>query len=738
MKKKIIIGLTIFSIFFLIGGIYIISTIETSTSTLDNLITLHQVEILREHLLIQIKRVQSDIHLKNTRFARKTDTIIANVQSMEYVANSCFGCHHTSDVYHRLTNLKKEIVEYKKTISRVFTISANTLRLEEEENRAFLKGEELVSMVNNMISMASTNLELKTNASLKDIARTKTVLYILVSLGPISTAILAIIFITGFNKPINILLQATRKLKERDLNYKIEGLTGEFGEVAASMNEMSNSLNEYMHKIQESEKRYRLLFESAGDAIFILDTEGENAGRIISANKAAAEMHGYTVDELLEMNIVRDIDIPEAAKDAEERIQRIMNGEWIKEETTHLRKDGTIFPVEISAGLFEFMNHKYILAFDRDISQRKKAEEKVREQVEFLHTLMNTIPLPIFYKDKNGSYTGCNNAFEDLTGTPRAQIIGKTVYAHAPKEIADMFNKKDQELFKTPGKQIYESRIKKGDNDIRDVIFYKASFLDAKNEVSGLIGTILDITERKHTESVLQRAEQMKIVGELAAGFAHEIKNPLTGIKAIVEVLSQEPSLSMDDRDSITKTIEEIKRIESLIKNLLNFAKPPKPFMLETSINEVLDKTLVFVMKYPAISANTTIKVTKDYDTNIPHTMADPFQLQQIFMNLLLNAVDSLSDKGGIISLKTLYDSSLHLIVIEISDTGEGLDRETKEKIFQPFFTTRTKGTGLGLAITKRLVEQHGGDISVTSTQGEGAIFRISLPVRSGIEVKTT
>ncbi|MBI5206973.1 MAG: PAS domain S-box protein [Candidatus Firestonebacteria bacterium] len=128
----------------------------------------------------------------------------------------------------------------------------------------------------------------------------------------------------------------------------------------------------------ESERRYRMLFENAGDAIFILDAEGENAGKIIAANKAAADMHGYTIKEILTKNI-KDLDTPESAKDFSKRVNRILTNEWVKEEIFHQKKDGNIFPVEISAGLFELDNHKYFMAFDRDISDRYKMEESLKK-----------------------------------------------------------------------------------------------------------------------------------------------------------------------------------------------------------------------------------------------------------------------------------------------------------------------------------------------------------------------
>ncbi len=604
MKKKIIIGLVVFSMIFLLGGIYIITTIETATSKLDNLIKLHQVEILREHLLIQIKRVQSDLNLKNTRFARNIDTVINNVRDMERMSNTCFECHHTRDMMHRLNNMKNDVNEYKKAISRVFTIRSNIERLEAEEDKAFIIGTHLTTKVNTMINLASMKLEEKTHLSLKEITQTKFILYVLVFLAPFFAAGLGYMFTRGFTKPVNVLLNATRKIESGDLDFRIEDLKDEFGEVATSFNEMSDSINKYMHEIRESENRYRTLFESAGDAIFILDTEGENAGRIVSANKAAADMHGYTVDELEGMNIIRDLDTPDSAEDSPARIQRMLGGKWISMEINHRKKDGTIFPVEVSAGLLEYMDHKYILAFDRDI------------------------------------------------------------------------------------------------------------------------------TERKQVENALRRAEQMKIVGEWAAGLAHEIKNSLAGIKISVEVLIEELDVPEESREFIFRAIEEIKKIESLLKSLLNFAKPPKPSFSLTDVNDVIEKTADFLYKKPAPNKSVKVNIIKDLDANLPKTLADPMQLQQIFLNLFLNAFQAMPD-GGALNIKTFYDANIEEILIEVRDSGRGIDNKARNNIFQPFFTTKSKGTGLGLAITKQLIEQHGGEICFDSIKDKGTSFYISLPVNT-------
>lgn len=229
----------------------------------------------------------------------------------------------------------------------------------------------------------------------------------------------------------------------------------------------------------------------------------------------------------------------------------------------------------------------------------------------------------------------------------------------------------------------------------------------------------------------MQRTERMVAFGELSAGLAHEIKNPLAGIKVSMEVLSGTSNISEDDRAIMLRMAEEIKRIELLIKSLLNFAKPPKPQLMATDINNILDKTIEFSLRHPFfISHNTTaINVVKNFDMSLPDVTADPMQLEQAFMNLLLNAIDAMPD-GGILNVKTSYDTALNSAGIEISDTGKGMDKGVKDKIFQPFFTTKSKGTGLGLAITKQLIAQHGGDISVESSIGKGTSFKIILPVK--------
>jgi PAS domain S-box-containing protein len=726
VKKRIVIGLTVFAMIFFIGGLYIVFSINRATSTLDRLIVLHQVEILREHLLIEIRKVQSDLNLKNTRYARGVDAMVSDVRNMDEVSKTCFDCHHEPDVEKRLHDMAQHVELYKNALSRVMTMHANVGRMDAEEDNTFKIGEELVGKVNSMIALATASLQKKTDESLRSIRNTKYVLYALVGIEPFLALGLAYIFVGGFTKPIRILVDATRKLKGGNLDHRIEGLHNEFGELADSINEMSGELTAHIKKLGESEKRYRMLFESAGDAIFVIEAEPPNRGRLIAANRAAADMHGYSVDELIGMNI-SDMDTPDEARLVSDRIGRMLKGEWLKDELTHKRKDGSIFPVEISAGLLELDGHRYILAFDRDITERKKAEEALRLSEEKFSKAFRASPDWITISMiEDGCYVEVNDAFERLSGYGRDEILGRTalelgIWAD-PREREEMVGILNKEGMIRNREVHFRTRSGKILNMLQssEIIVY-----DGRRCT---IYVSRDITERRNAELMMQRAEQMKAVGEVAVGLAHEIKNPLAGIKSSIEVIHDESACMGEDREILMKVIREIRRIEMLLKDLLNFARPPRPQLALVNLNSILIGTLELSIDAGG-APSPGITVVRDFDSHLPETMADPMQMKQVFLNLILNAVDAMSEHGTL-RISTRYDETSRTIGIVVADSGKGIEQELMGKLFHPFFTTKPKGTGLGLAISKRLIEEHGGTISVQSTPGEGTTFAIKIPVK--------
>jgi len=254
MKKKIILGLTAYSVLFLFMGLYIVYTIQVGTAKLNEIIRLHQVEILREQFLIQVKRVQADLTLKHTNYSRRSDVVLRDVRNIELLIDGCFGCHHSVAVEAGIDDLHNSTHLYKDAVSRVLTIQAGTARMVNEEDVAFRAGEELTKKVHDMVALTNARLNAKTEKALTDIARSKNLLYVLLAMGPLLSLGLASVFIRGFTTPVNRLLEATRILKAGNLDHKVEGLKEEFGELASSFNEMGDSIKGQMHRMREAEQ----------------------------------------------------------------------------------------------------------------------------------------------------------------------------------------------------------------------------------------------------------------------------------------------------------------------------------------------------------------------------------------------------------------------------------------------------------------------------------------------------
>ncbi len=723
MKKRIVISLCIVVVLFAAGGAYLITGIETATSKLGRLVKLHQVEILREHLLIQIHKVQADFLLMDSSFASGHEAVAANLSNLQTISTTCTDCHHRPPVQIRIDRLLKEIDGVRENLQTLLTSQAAGRRSLMRQ-MAYQMLEHLEIQVNGMIHMATSKLSAETDSSLSDITRSKTILYGLVVLTPLVAGGLVFYFMRAMTGPIQLLLDATRRIKSGDLNHRIEGLDREFGEVATSFNQMSEALKLKMYQLAESEKRYRMLFESAGDAIFIMEAEGDGLGRILAANQAAADMHGYTVEEMQQMNI-GDLDTPEEAKKVPERVGRMMTGEWVTAEISHRRKDGTVFPVEISAGLMELEGHKFILAFDRDITERREMEDKLRQSEKEWIDTFNTITDMVTLHDKDFNILKANNAARrmlDLDSVQGAERKCFNRYHGKTEPPEDCASCRCFRTGKPAAYEVYEPHLNKL-LEIRAIPRF-----DDQGQLSGILHVSRDITERKRIEENLQRAEQMKLVGEWATALAHEIKNPLAGIKVAVEVLAEELETE-EDRTVVKRAVQQIKRIEKLLKSLLNFAKPPIPQPAVTDLNALLARTIAFAVKNPSRrgGSDTRFKISKNFDADLPWISIDPVQFQQIFLNLILNAIDSMPE-GGELLVATGHEISKNVITVEIADTGKGIDEDDLERIFQPFFTTKKKGTGLGLPITKRLVEQHSGRISVSSAPGLGTKFCIELP----------
>lgn len=259
---------------------------------------------------------------------------------------------------------------------------------------------------------------------------------------------------------------------------------------------------------------------------------------------------------------------------------------------------------------------------------------------------------------------------------------------------------------------------------------------ESGNEVRALSRSIRGLIEDidhsqsalEKSEEVLLQAEKMALVGKLAAGTAHSIRNPLTSVKMRLFSLSRSLELDADQKEDFEVISEEINHVETIVQNFLEFSKPPKLKKKSLCPSDVIDLAIK-LLRHRLESYGVNIKVNRQGP--LPNIDADPEQLKEVLFNIILNACEEMKGDGSIVIheeqgfLKALGE----IAVIRLSDNGPGIPKSLQDKIFQPFFTTKEEGTGLGLSIASRIIEQHGGFIDLISKEGEGATFVIVLPV---------
>ena len=259
--------------------------------------------------------------------------------------------------------------------------------------------------------------------------------------------------------------------------------------------------------------------------------------------------------------------------------------------------------------------------------------------------------------------------------------------------------------------------------------------IKAKGEIKDLADAFNDMIQQlrrlRHLEEELRIKDRLAALGELAAGVAHEIRNPLVIIKNSAQILGDRFHGQNDNKELTQYIIEETDRLNRVVTSFLDFARPQKSNLEINQIAPIIDRTLQ--MTNMEISKN-HIEVYKSFRKNLPPVMVDAEQMHQVFLNLILNAIGAMPD-GGRLEIKTAIrrddNKSMKLMEISFKDTGCGIPKDVTDKVFNPFFTTKSEGTGLGLAIAHKIIENHDGTIEVESQEGKGSIFSVYIPINS-------
>ncbi|MEN6444409.1 MAG: PAS domain S-box protein [Methanoregula sp.] len=523
------------------------------------------------------------------------------------------------------------------------------------------------------------------------------------------------------NTPVNIcpLTHHTNENITETQEVHLDSLNGDFLISVSSLHDVTGNITGSVHlmrditerkraerALQESEAKYRAIVETSPNIIWEIDPDG----KFVYISPQSELLLGYTRKELEHASIM-DL-YPPGKRDWIRNYLTAQNTSVQSFEVVavhHQTKEKIILEIYSKP---VFGETGILLGFRGmavDITQRKKAQKELAESERFLHRLIETISNPIFYKDKNGNYTGCNTAFLEYIGLPREKVIGKSVYDTAPKDLADIYSAKDRELFTSPGTESYEAKARHADGTMHDVIFNKTTLTDSEGHVEGLVGVIIDITDRKKMEGAIRAANEK--LNMLSSITRHDILNKLTGLRAYLELtreLSTDPQLLA----FIAREEEAAEAIERQIEFTRFYqdigVKDPAWVDVEKSIRSSTSQ-----LPLDGIGIDITFSGFELY--------ADPL-IEKVFYNLIEN---SLRHGGHVTQIGFLINESGQEMKLVYYDNGVGIADEDKKKLFSKGFG---KHTGLGLFLTREILAITGLSITENGTPGTGARFEILVP----------
>ena len=478
---------------------------------------------------------------------------------------------------------------------------------------------------------------------------------------------------------------------------------------------------------KKAEEKLQTILKTALDGFWLTNLEG----KILEVNDSYCQMIGYTREELLKMS-TQDLEAVESPEEVAQHIKRLFKKGYDSFVSQHKRKDGRIIDVEISVNYLD-VGEGQIFVFARDITERKQAEKALRESQKFSSGLLESSPNPIFVLNPDTSIRYVNPAFEKLTDFTLAEISeSKAPHAWWPQEYREEMLAGLKEAMATGGRK--SERIFQKKNGERFWVALNSAPVMHDGKLIYFLIIWIDITERKRAEEreqELQRelhiSSRLAAIGELAAGIAHQINNPLTGVLGFSQRLLKK-STDPETNQDLKRIYSEAERAAKVVQNLLTFARRRQPHKEYSDINEILESALE-LRAYELTTSN--IEVITDLAPKLPELMLDFYQIQEVFLNIILNAEQAMTEahSGGKLTIMTVERRGY--IRTTFTDTGPGISPEDLEKIFDPFFTTKGKrgGTGLGLSVCHGIVTEHGSRIYAKSKPGKGATFFVELPL---------
>lgn len=442
-----------------------------------------------------------------------------------------------------------------------------------------------------------------------------------------------------------------------------------------------------------------------GLSIYFEDvTQNKNIKEALDANPAACSMLGYTKAELLQKNI-KEISLP---TDDLNHFQMLKNSGEITQEKHLVKKDGTIIPVELKAIA---LNEDLFIAYAREITEHKKAEETIQEMKIKIHEIINSITDGFYTLDKNLCFTFANEKTIMIFNKTTLGLIGKKLTDVIPNSIAR--NIKSYYLKALQDKEPVKFEVQGPNGSCYQTNIYPIE--------DGLSVFFQDITEKKLLQQEFLRLDRLHLVGQMSAGIGHEIRNPMTTVRGFLQMLGVSEA-DPKKREYFEVMIEELDRANSIITEFLSLAKDKVVTMRPASLNVILN-TLYPLLTADAIRQDKRVVLNKGDIVNIP---LNEKEVRQLVFNLVRNGLEAMSP-GGVLSIGTYTMNDE--VVLYVEDEGPGIQPEILEKLGNPFVTTKDTGTGLGLAVCYSIAHRHNAKIDVkTASTGTTFLIRFSLP----------
>ncbi len=492
---------------------------------------------------------------------------------------------------------------------------------------------------------------------------------------------------------------------------------------------------ELEEEIKRTRYKYRDLIENANDLIFMLTKDG----KVDFVNRQLNGLTNLKPKYWLE-HFLMDLVIPQDKTGVEKAITKCLEGLPHQFQMRVRDRDNSILYFATSLNpLLENELVTGMVGIARDVTEKYQLESRISNLESFTESIIKSMGTGLITVNQNRRVTFYNSAAEDILGYKTSEVLNKVIDDILPEYESKILLPADHKINRAMYSQ--EMEISHSDGSKVHIGFSYTPWIDSFNNFLGSIITFRDISETKQMQIEMVRMDRLASLGVLAAGIAHEIRNPLAGIKTMAQTLEEEVKKSDPHQEYLQRIIRQVNRLDELLKSFFSYARPKPPVKKLHQIQDVVHEVSVLLGKRVA---SNNVKFEESYSEDLKLVFVDLNQIQQVFLNLIINALDAMPNGGELkISAKNIKARSIHMdrrgrsyqtqrkisfIEITILDSGIGIRPEHLDTIFDPFFTTKSQGTGLGLSIVYRIIEEHGGEISASSELGKSSKFKILLP----------